>query len=295
MLISLILLILMTIFGRDKEDYKWFVFHSAIFNLILGILLEIVNLYNLYISTLYIIIDYAIYLAVNSIFPLAFSRFFFLYFPHCYEKIFTKRYIFVWILCYDLIIWGIIFFQNDNTNNIYNLIISFFLLSCTIFCSILIVIKIRRMKKLVQNNPNLQSYRDLNRAAFICIFQALIISLHLLNSVYCLIFLNYIQYDKYLFDSFFVGYIVLNPLQYPLYYTFVIIDSVMTMVVLKSYRAIFVRIYRKVVGILKGTIAGKSFIHVQPSMIQVTSVYNTRARGSVARPDQPERRRTVHF
>uniref|UniRef100_A0A914E5S8 Uncharacterized protein n=1 Tax=Acrobeloides nanus TaxID=290746 RepID=A0A914E5S8_9BILA len=34
MVISLLLLILITLFGGIKEDYKWFVFHKAILNFI---------------------------------------------------------------------------------------------------------------------------------------------------------------------------------------------------------------------------------------------------------------------
>uniref|UniRef100_A0A914CGH5 Uncharacterized protein n=1 Tax=Acrobeloides nanus TaxID=290746 RepID=A0A914CGH5_9BILA len=67
---------------KDKEDYTWFVFHTALLNLFLGIIIEITYFYDN--EEFYTWIDFAINQAVNSIFPLAFTRFFYLYFPYIY-------------------------------------------------------------------------------------------------------------------------------------------------------------------------------------------------------------------
>ena len=95
MMIHLLLLILITLFGGIKEDYKWFVFHKAILNFIsacfIGALIlfpEVMNDLG-FISVL--IILHSTLLAIVSIFLLAFTRFFYLYFSHLYHRIFNKK------------------------------------------------------------------------------------------------------------------------------------------------------------------------------------------------------------
>uniref|UniRef100_A0A914D2N2 Uncharacterized protein n=1 Tax=Acrobeloides nanus TaxID=290746 RepID=A0A914D2N2_9BILA len=45
MLIPVLLIVLVTILAKDKEDYKWFVFHTALLNFFLGIISELTYLY----------------------------------------------------------------------------------------------------------------------------------------------------------------------------------------------------------------------------------------------------------
>src|SRR5262249_12914892 len=104
--IPVVILIILTLFGKDNEDVVWFVFHTAILNLILGISWEIYdyvadeNIQNYFIYIWSFFMDFA----MNSVLPLAFSRFFYLYFQNQYEKLFTKKTLFWWILCYDLFV-----------------------------------------------------------------------------------------------------------------------------------------------------------------------------------------------
>lgn len=277
MLIPLIIITLLTLLGKDKEDYKWFVFHTTMLNLILGIFRELTYFTDgirIFGVDLYGCIDYAINLAVNSIFPLAFTRFLFLYFPYFYSKFFTKKTIILWILGYDGLIFGLGYLNSIHEEEnlfIVNIVITCFLLLCTIFCSCLIFLKIRKMKKLVANYQNFSSHRDLKRAAFICVFQASIISLNLLNSIFCQIFINNLANDVYLFNIFFGVYMFLNSLQYAIYYFFVIIDSFVTLIVLRTYRRCFIMLIRKIVKSLNITSKEKIFIHVQPQIVRVAS------------------------
>lgn len=243
MLIPVATLVLLTLLTREKEDYRWFIFNTAILNLLLGFFRE--STYFFKIQNVYTYIDYTINVAVNSIFPLAFTRFLFLYYEKSYSRLFKKRYLIFWILGYDLAIFGVDYFKYTyNISDYLKLFIGFFLLICTIVFSCLILYKLRQMRKLFDKGENFKSYKDLNRTVFIFIFQACIISLHLLNAIFCVLFTMYISIDPFWFEALFPVYMFCNPLQYPLYYFFVIVDSCMTMVVLRSYRKIFINMLK---------------------------------------------------
>jgi hypothetical protein len=198
MYIPVVTLILITLFGKEKnEDAKWFVFHTAILNLFLGIAMEITYLYPDYmkIRTIQIIQHWNLGLAVESIFPLAFTRFFCLYFTDIYEKMFTKKTILLWLLAYDVAMLMHYVFATvikfATVNNAYICLgISSALLIGTIIFSTLVVLKIRGMMKLVSNSK-LSTYSDLRKAAFICLFQACVNSVYMISSIYMHIYADF--------------------------------------------------------------------------------------------------------
>lgn len=270
MLVPVLILVVITLFGKEKEDYKWFVLHMAILNLILAIIWEVLNFVPNS-DLLWTLLAYILNLSVISIFPLAFTRFFFLYYRFVYIKIFTKKTIFVWILAFDLVMIGLLYIDSFISTHLLSLIVCPILILATIFCSFLIFLKIRNMSKLVQNQHNYSSYSDLQRAAFVCIWQSSIISIHLANSVFCQIFLNYLKSDVVTFNLFFGVYMVVNPLQYPMYQLFIIMDSFITLFLLKSYRVVIKKVCRKVLMKIKKINGNEqNVIAVVSRMTQVT-------------------------
>lgn len=247
--IPVITLIIITLLDKNKEDVKWFVFHTAVLNLILGIFWELIFIVQDIQSyaIVLLIVDFSLNLSVNSIFPLAFTRFFYLYFSDYYEKIFTPKTLFPIILAYDLVNIGLFYLDSrDNENSFVMLGVDFFLLIGTLTCSTFIFLKIRKMMELVGNDSNFNTYNDLRRAAFVCIFQTCLISLHLASTFYTQLFSSSLCWNDHLFDLLFVSFMILSPLQYPLYQLFIIIDSLMTLIVLKSYRSAFVNVFKKI-------------------------------------------------
>lgn len=97
--IPVIILIILTLFGKNNEDVKWFVFHTAILNLTLGISYELSDFISNMNIQIYFIYGMSISmdLAMNSVLPLTFTRFFYLYFQTQYEKLFIKKTLFWWI------------------------------------------------------------------------------------------------------------------------------------------------------------------------------------------------------
>ena len=75
--IPVLILILITLIGKDSEDSKWFVFHTAVLNLILGIIWEVSYFLPYYGpgETMDIILVFSLNLSVNSIFPLDLTKY----------------------------------------------------------------------------------------------------------------------------------------------------------------------------------------------------------------------------
>jgi hypothetical protein len=107
--IPVIILIILTFMGKENQDAKWFVFHTAIFNLIVSITWQLLYIFPEFIASPFvfeILMGFTINLSQISIFPLAFTRFFFFYFQSQYEKIFAKKNLFWWILGNKYSIFG---------------------------------------------------------------------------------------------------------------------------------------------------------------------------------------------
>jgi hypothetical protein len=251
--IPVIILIVITLFGKDSnDDSKWFVFHTAILNLILGIIWEILYLFPYMESELTItLLIFSLNLAVNSTFPLAFTRFFYLYYQNLYEKIFNRKMLFPILVGYDLfmlVLFSLDFLDGDHLRMLF---IDFFLLCGNIICSTCVFLKIRNMMKLVDSNSRLSTFSDLRKAAFVCTFQSCTISLHLATTFFVSLFQIYLRFDRRIFDSLFGLYMILAPAQFPLYQLFVIIDTLITLLVLRSYRSALVKVYGKILENIK--------------------------------------------
>lgn len=274
--IPVIILIVITIFGKEAEDAKWFVFHTAILNFILGVVWELTYFVPTCMKNNLIrsIMFYCLNLATNSIFPLAFTRFLYLYFSHFYEKIFTKKTLIPWIFFYDVVVLGvylaeILIFQTMFICLAMSVIMTF----GTVTCSSLVFIKIRKMMNMVKDSKH-GIKGDLRRAAIVCLTQGCIISLYLFATLYKKIYLSFIgtqflqnqqmsdphptgpppSYDSqstgsgsplmmnntlsYMPSSIILlfAYIFIEDWSYTIYQFFIIIDTLITLLVLRTYR-----------------------------------------------------------
>lgn len=241
MLVPLILLIIITRFGKENEDSKWFVFHTAMLNLILGVIWEFSYVISNFVTqtTIVYIVNAIINLTVNSIFPLAFTRFFRLYFPFYYEKLFTKKTLLPWMLSYDLLILIFIMTEIVSQIHIISMILSSAVFLFNLVCSILIFIKIHGMMKLVADNAQLSTLSDLRRAAIICIFQTEVVSFNLFTTFYFHLFLTYLfpnVEDMGWLETLMYIHLAFSRLKNSIYQFFVIVDTCVTLFVLRSYR-----------------------------------------------------------
>ena len=125
------------------------------------------------------------------------------------------------------------------------LICNLCLLIGTIFCSILIFLNIRKMMKMVDSNSIYNTYNDLRRAAFVCIFQACLISLDLLVTAYLILYSDIIHYLIVPSSRLFFSDLgtILAKWRYSLFQIFVIIDTSVTLSVLRSYRNVLKKIF----------------------------------------------------
>lgn len=241
--IPVIILILITLIGKESEHAKWFVFHTAILNLILGILWEVVYICNVCEAYLYITVtmEGVLNIAVLSIFPLAFSKFSSLYFPNVYEIIFKKKFLLLFFLVYDLfflILYVLIFNFGLTIIILVIYLLNFF---STMFCSTLVFIKLKNLMKMIDSHSKLSTYSDLRRASYICVFQNLSISLHIFAAFYVTFYTKYFMYNADIAITdvwvFFTNLnVILAQFKFCIYQMFVIVDTTATLFVLRSYR-----------------------------------------------------------
>lgn len=251
--IPVIILILLTLIGKENEDAKWFVLHTAILNLIVGIIWELIKLYPEFTENEFvcdILMGYAQHLSFISIFPLAFTRFFYLYFQDSYEKLFTRKTLGIWIIGYDLLFVLLTHFGIDS---MIPIIFSIILIGTFIF-TFLIYLKLHQMMKIVGNNSFLNTLSDLRRAAFICIFQSCNITLLLTTVFYSYTYLLFANYSDLYYNKGHILYILyqLSPLlSGPLYQLFVIVDTCIVLIALRSYRNAIKRFFRLIYNLFK--------------------------------------------
>lgn len=264
--IPVTILILLTLIGKENEDAKWFVFHTAILNLIVGIMWEL--LYSELIENQFVVdilMGYAQHLSFISIFPLAFTRFFYLYFQDLYEKLFTRKTLGIWIIGYDLLF---ILLVNFGIDSMILIILSTILIGTFIF-TFLIYLKLHQMMKIVGNNSFLNTLSDLRRAAFICIFQSCNITLLLTTVFYSHTYSLYANYSDLYYNQGHILYILYQSsalLSGPLYQLFVIVDTCIVLIALRSYRNAIKRFFRLIYNLFK-----RLFIRKKTS-VQVISI-----------------------
>lgn len=233
--------IIITLIDRYKEDSKWFTFNTAIINIIMGIAWELKRqpkMLNTFFPTVNLIWSVGKDLSQYSIFPLAFTRVFVLYFPDRYKKIFVKKFLFIFILSYNAILAYLSYLCNGG-NISWNfglyMAIDGFMLIATFSCSFLVLLKIRKMMKLVGDHSPLNTFDDLRRAVFVCLFQACFYAIYTLLLCYMNLYNMGIIHNS---GSNFLMVLLrmLTELQNPMFLLFVILDTLIPMVVLKSYR-----------------------------------------------------------
>ena len=104
--------------------------------------------------------------------------------PIFMPKFFLKKQFSSFFIIYDLIMLSLFYIDLFISSSLLGLFGVSIMLVSTVFCSSAIFLKIRKMMNLIENNHKLSTYHDLRRAAFICIFQTCLISLHLFATFY---------------------------------------------------------------------------------------------------------------
>lgn len=239
-----VLMLILTLFVKilsffSKEDIKWLILHVCVCNLIYGIVQLFIMFLTGYLNPQ--LANTLSYLSVNlsltSVFPLAFSRFFYLYFENYYEKFFGKYKIFIWLILFDIFTCAVSDIRTRFISKQFPFIsasIVIFLITLTTLFSLLVFFKVRNMVKILKNPPT-NTLSGVRRAAFVCLFQIALISMHMLVLVFNLLFHKILNHqEKY---STLIYYYLTIAHLYECIYTFmVILDTIVVLVVLKSYR-----------------------------------------------------------
>jgi hypothetical protein len=236
-----LIIIILTLIDRYHEDAKWFTFNTSIINIIMSIAWELKRnprMLGSFASKNNLIWSIGKDLSQYSIFPLAFTRVFVLYYPDFYLKIFNKKTLFVFIIACDAILGYLSYLCNGGDiswNFILYTGLEVFMLIATFGCSTLVLLKIRKMIKLVGHNSNFTTFDDLRRAAFVCIFQACFYAIYTLLLCYMRLYVFGIIVQAK--SDFLIALLsILTELQNLLFLLFVILDALIPMILLRSYR-----------------------------------------------------------
>lgn len=239
------ILIIVSVFGKISEDYKWFVLHSAIFNFVDTIFTE----FNGTVKIVNFVVPYLDGLAASSILPRSFSRFLVFYLPNYYKKLFHKQ-ILLWLLGYDLYIIVVLALTNF-FKQFYILAIMQFLFMCiTITLSLLLILKIKKSIELLkENSTRTNTLKELRRAAVGCFVQAFMFLIYMLAIIYSNVFQKrhskgYFVEENLMLFVFLITY----SLGGTLYELVVIVDSSLTLFFLKSYRNVVFKIFQSIFG-----------------------------------------------
>lgn len=241
--IPVVILIIVTIVIKDNDDVKWFLFNTAVINLVYGISCEfmIIRLY-IFDDFLNMFRVYGRDLAMNSVFLLGFTRFFIMYFEEKYERLVTKKILFIFILGYDFFLISMFYLiPFYETKKLFILIIDFLILLGTLFCIFLVVIKLYRLKSLIGSTVQSNLASNIRRAMYICILQACFISYHLLSSLFLELCQIYFTYRGVIYENLYPLYISIQVLQTPNYQLFVIIDTCVSLIIIRSYKNVLKR------------------------------------------------------
>lgn len=185
-------------------------------------------------------------LSIVSTFPLAITRFLFLYYQNFYTKRFNNYKIALWLVFYDILMCLLHYFLIvlRPSSPYPNLVTVIFFVVTTTFFSSLVVRKIRRMMSLVENSLNKTTLSNLRRAAFVCMFQMLLLSFHLAAFLFTQIFDIVLKFDKNAYNKLvFVYMFIIN--SYTFVYTLIlIVDNLVVLALLKSYRTTAVEVFK---------------------------------------------------
>ncbi|KAI1690955.1 hypothetical protein Ddc_24557 [Ditylenchus destructor] len=137
--------------------------------------------------------------------------------------------------------------------NILYTALGVFMLFGTFGCSLFVLTKIRKMQKLVGHVSQKGTFNDLRRASFVCLFQASSYTIYSILLIYMRLYaMGIISMEdstplilRILLHAF-------TELQNPMFLLFAIIDTVIPMILLRSYRRtiryLCLKPYRMVVG-----------------------------------------------
>lgn len=241
MMMLVLVLIFMSLLLKEKDHMKWYIFHVAAAQLVYSIVNLIYNTNNLGNDNEWISLGLAIsmHISYNSTFPLALSRVLFIYYEKRYERVFRRRWIiFAFLLVFDLFKTGVVCIDLYFPKELYNLFsyvfdILFNILTLTF--SILTFVKIKSLINLVSNTM-LNTIQDLRKAAIICLFQACFISIYLLFYVFAVVPWIFIELEP---TNVLQAYIIVDvDLLGLFYFLYGILDTIVTLFVLKTYRKV---------------------------------------------------------
>ncbi|KAI1692383.1 hypothetical protein DdX_21286 [Ditylenchus destructor] len=102
-----LIIMFLTVIDRCSEDAKWFMFNTAVINVVTGITWEMKRIprsFGKWNSTISLVCSIGKDVSQSSIFLLAVTRVFFLYCPAVYKKAFARKRLFLWILASDFVL-----------------------------------------------------------------------------------------------------------------------------------------------------------------------------------------------
>lgn len=229
--------ILISIFGRKLEELKWFVGHTALFNLLAATF----RIYDGYFAIAgndsnsqfrNMIYSISVTVSLNSMFPLALSRVAYFYFRKAYSKTMHKRWpLFLFLLGLDSL-FAIFYVFHLGTN--YLFVLQILILTSTLLCSSFVLFRLKDLLSISQLSENSIEYSSILKIMLLCIFQSISSLLLLLNISFLRIYMNYFIEDQNYF--LYIIYILSNNL-HPIYFTvFAILESIFVIIVIRIYR-----------------------------------------------------------
>uniref|UniRef100_A0A914DVQ6 Serpentine receptor class gamma n=1 Tax=Acrobeloides nanus TaxID=290746 RepID=A0A914DVQ6_9BILA len=209
-------------------------------------------------------------MSIGSLLPLAINRFFRLYFDHYYDRFFGGFKLFIFLFGYDLVLCIYAHIQTLFPYN-NNLEIAFCvsIMSLSIVMAIGILFKIRQMNKLAKKSIDTSTLKDLQRAAIVCFVQGIALCIYFsLVSISQSFYLRIVTQPNETPNILFRIVLVLYPFYTFMYLTSMLIDAILLLLVLKTYRTSLIGMLKKI-----------PYINKKKSVILVSSV-NIQTHGS---------------
>ncbi|KAI1700394.1 hypothetical protein DdX_16729 [Ditylenchus destructor] len=271
--------IFLTLIDKNTEDVKWFTFNTAVIIVINSILYETQDvIYETFLQNLDkrspILHIWYIGQEVTQcpIFMLAATRAFILYWPDTYKKFFS-RFLFFWIFAGDALLVFLLFVSSEQStvlqildydvplSKFLNTAFSLVLLTATFSCLFSVLYQIRKMAKEVAHNTQLAVYDALRRASFVCLFQATFYSMYTFMKMHMLLY-NLRIITQEVIILYVLGRIFYD-LEHTLFLLFIVLDMLIPLALIKSYRSTTTKLY--------STIRGRIFGQKTTSVILVSS------------------------
>lgn len=133
-----------------------------------------IHYHNLNSSVRYLVYLIGRDLSQYSIFLLAATRVFILYWPDLYKRIFGRKFLLIWILYADILLAGLALLIHNNghlSTSILYITMELGLLFGTYTCAFLVLVQIRKMKKELDNCHKSGNISNLHISYLICTTQ----------------------------------------------------------------------------------------------------------------------------